>query len=299
MWTPFQALQIFVVCYALPLFSLKWNLPSLITDVALNNPLEALLVGFALPMVVCIISPPNSLFRWAAIPVISSIMISYLQTAGAYIPNKTLIAMSTGPTTLVLMQSIDHLVLQRLHLMSDGKETAYKPGTDAPVFNNKSQRVTLRQRKQLDIYALKWGWDAVFNFRAVGTPRAVKNMPRFSYSNPDYVPSRRIFLLKRGASFVVAFIVLDFLTSQPPPDLNLFAIEKAGQFSGFAHLNREDLIARFLSTAAFWVSLRLTIALIYNGFSLIPVSLMIQEPEQWPPYFGSVASAYSIRTFWA
>jgi hypothetical protein len=299
MWSPLEALQVFAVCYALPLASLKWTFPSIVTDVVLNHPIKSLLVAFFLPMIVYIVAPPNSSLRWATVPVVATIMISYLQTADSYISNKTFVAMSSGPTTLVLMQSIDYLVLQNLHLTTDGTEMIIKPGSQPPTTNEKMTGIAPVPRNRIDVCALKWAWDVVFNFRAVGTPRAVKNMPKFSNSDQDYVPSRATFLLKRGTAVIGTYLVLDFLTSQPQPELNSFIAEKAGQFSGFSRLSVEDIIARMLTTTVFWVSLRLTIAIFYNGFSLIPVALMVHDPADWPPYFGSVLSAYSIRKFWA
>ena len=153
-------------------------------------------------------------------------------------------------------------------------------------------------RKGIDADALGWAWDVVFNYRAINTPREPKNIPRWSNSHPEYVPSRAKFLLHRGAAVVTAYLILDFLNNQPPPDLSHFTDVKSGQFSGFRGQSVEDVITRMVSTAMFLFSLRLTIALIYNAFSLIPVALMIHSPEDWPPYFGSVLSAFSIRKFW-
>lgn len=299
MWTKSEALQIFAVCYLLPLASLRWTLPSFFTNVALNHPIQSLVVAFSLPMIVYIATPPKSLLRWATVPVVATLMISYLQTASSYISNKTLIAMSSGPTTLVLLQSVDYLVLQKLHLASDGMEKIVKSGSRPTTSYEKVGDTAPKPRTNIDGYALRWAWDAVVNLRAIGTPREVKNMPRWSYSDLEYVPSRKRFLLKRSAAVIGAYLILDFLNSQPPPDLGYFTVEKASQFSGFDVLSVQDIIARMVTTAVFWFSLRMTIALIYNSISLVPVALMIHDPKDWPPYFGSMLSAYSIRAFWA
>lgn len=138
----------------------------------------------------------------------------------------------------------------------------------------------------------------MFNYRAIGTPREPKNIPRWSKTDPEYVPSRAKFLLHRGIAVITSYLILDVLNNQSPADLSLFTDIKSGQFSGFKGQSVEDVITRMMSTAIFWFSLRLTIALIYNAFSLIPVALMIHTPKDWPPYFGSVLSAFSIRKFW-
>jgi hypothetical protein len=153
-------------------------------------------------------------------------------------------------------------------------------------------------RKGVDADALGWAWDVVFNYRAINTPREPKNIPKWSKVDPEYVPSRAKFLLHRGGAVITSYLILDFLNNQPPPDLRHFTDTKSGQFSGFKGQSVDDIITRMVSTALFWFSLRLTIALIYNAFSLIPVTLMIHGPKDWPPYFGSALSAFSIRKFW-
>jgi hypothetical protein len=169
--------------------------------------------------------------------------------------------------------------------------------TDPDVFQEKIKK-NLQSRKAIDADALGWTWDVVFSYRAIGTPREPKNIPKWSVADPEYVPSRAKFLLHRGAAVITSYLILDFLNNLPPPDLSHFIDVKSRQFSGFKGQSIEDIITRMMSTGLFWFSLRLTIALIYNAFSLIPVALMIHGPKDWPPYFGSVLSAFSIRKFW-
>jgi hypothetical protein len=135
MWTPLEALQIFLVCYLIPIATLHWQLPSIIRALALEHPIQLLLLAFFLPMASLVFTTPNSPFRLATIPVIAVVVAAYLQTADLYISNKTFIAMSSGPTTLLLMGMIDYLVLQKLHLTSDGVERSIKPGVQQDILD--------------------------------------------------------------------------------------------------------------------------------------------------------------------
>jgi hypothetical protein len=85
-------------------------------------------LSFFLPMISLVFTAPSSPLRLATIPVIAIVIAAYLQTADAYISNKTFIAMPSGPTTPLLMGMIDYLVLQKLHLKTDGVEQTIKPG---------------------------------------------------------------------------------------------------------------------------------------------------------------------------
>jgi hypothetical protein len=129
MWPPLEATYIFLACYLLPIATLQWQLPLVIRNLASEHPAQLLLLAFFLPMIALLFTSPNSFFRMATIPVIATIIAAYLQTADSYISNKTFIAMSSGPTTLLLMGMIDYLVLQKLHLTSDGVERRIQPGS--------------------------------------------------------------------------------------------------------------------------------------------------------------------------
>lgn len=129
MWTPLEALYIFFSCYLLPIATLQWHLPTIIRDLALEHPIQLLLLAFFLPMMSLVFTSPNSPLRLATIPIIAIVVAAYLQTADSYISNKTFIAMSSGPTTLLLMGMIDYLVLQKLHLTSEGVERSIQPGS--------------------------------------------------------------------------------------------------------------------------------------------------------------------------
>ena len=129
MWSPLEASYILISCYLIPIATLRWQLPSSINNLALNHPIQLLSLSFLLPMLALVFTAPSSPLRLATIPVIAIAIAAYLQTADAYISNKTFIAMSSGPTTLLLMSMIDYLVLQKLHLTADGAEKTIKPGT--------------------------------------------------------------------------------------------------------------------------------------------------------------------------
>jgi hypothetical protein len=129
MWSPLEAFYIFLSCYLIPIATLQWRLPSIVNDLALEHPVQLLLLAFFLPMISLVFTAPNSPLRLATIPVIAIVVAAYLQTADSYISNKTFIAMSSGPTTLLLMGMIDYLVLQKLHLTSDGVERSIQPGS--------------------------------------------------------------------------------------------------------------------------------------------------------------------------
>ena len=300
-WSPLDAWHIFLACYLLPILGLKWRLPFLLNNWVEHHPLETIILAFSTPILTLAYTPPKSPIRLAVIPIIAASIIAFLQTADVYVSNKTIIAMASGPTTLLLLSSINYLCLQSRHLTenkiegSDGIDgLRYKRYGKGEEFEHYS----VKKKSQGPLSPLWWATDLIFNYRGVGTPREVKNLPQFSTKDPEYLPTRSRFLLGRILAVITSYLIIDCFNSLPPPDLQLFLEHKSYQLGGLTAMSLEDALTRVVTTIVFWISLRQTIALLYNTFSIIFVGLGFSDVEEWPPYFGSVFEAFSIRRFW-
>lgn len=295
-----EVIQVLLVAYLPPIFASTWGLPAFMTTFFLNHPLILIAATFALPMLALIYTAPSSRLRLAVVPFVATGTVCFHKTGHHLIHNQAVVAGLSGPFILLLLVSIDTLCLQRLYLTSTGKERSEtrdrekKSSIDWPGQNGQSPTRHIGLRN-----ALGWSARVIFSYRAIGSPREAKNIPRFLSRNPSYVPSRSRFLLRRSLNVVLLFLVVDILSHQPPPNMELFAPRNASLFIGLHMLSTQAVIARILSTGVFWLSLRLTIALIYDTASVIGVALMITSPADWPPYFGSVGEAYTLRKFWA
>ena len=148
---------------------------------------------------------------------------------------------------------------------------------------------------------LRFSYRAIFSSRNIGTSDEVKNVPPFSAEDSKYVPSRRRYLLQKAAIFLVCYMILDLATSQPQqPGVNAvnFSARKVPVFSRLSTVSTPDLVVRLATTIGLWISLYCVIQAGYSFYAFVGVALHIDEPKSWPPPFGSLKEAYSIRRFW-
>jgi hypothetical protein len=101
--------------------------------------------------------------------------------------------------------------------------------------------------------------------------------------------------------FVLSYLLLDFITNQTVPDIEHFAFGKerllhriaAGDLSLADGLEVAGTVLGY-SFAAYFAE-----SMMYDFFSVLAVGLGISQVADWPPLFGSIFEAYSVRRFWA
>ncbi|KAJ5530987.1 hypothetical protein N7527_004380 [Penicillium freii] len=138
--------------------------------------------------------------------------------------------------------------------------------------------------------------------RAVNTQWQVKNVP----SHPKYylrrgmqVPTRGQFLLRQLAIVAWQCLVLDIVQTvslqqakerdlHEPSSLQVEWVVPLGHWA--------ERIATHLSI--WFVVNRLISDLAYRVLSIFFVGIGLDSPADWPPAFGSMADAYTLRNFW-
>ncbi|KZN87012.1 hypothetical protein EN45_055670 [Penicillium chrysogenum] len=139
--------------------------------------------------------------------------------------------------------------------------------------------------------------------RAVNTQWQVKNVP----SHPRYylrrgmrVPTRGRFLLRQLAIVAWQCLVLDIVQTvslqqaaerslQEPASLEIEWIVPVGQWAEriVTHLSIWFVVNRLISDLA------------YRVLSIFFVGIGSDSPADWPPAFGRMADAFTLRNFWA
>ncbi|KAJ5680569.1 hypothetical protein N7536_011708 [Penicillium majusculum] len=138
--------------------------------------------------------------------------------------------------------------------------------------------------------------------RAVNTQWQVKNVP----SHPKYylqrgmhIPTRGRFLLRQLAIIVWQCLVLDIVQTvslqqakerglPEPASLEVEWIVPVGQW-----------VERIATHLSIWfVVNRLISDLAYRVLSIFFVGIGLDSPADWPPAFGSMADAFTLRNFW-
>ncbi|KAE8330374.1 membrane bound O-acyl transferase family-domain-containing protein [Aspergillus sergii] len=135
--------------------------------------------------------------------------------------------------------------------------------------------------------------------RAIGTRWEPKNLPALAPCFRSSDSPRPLFLLRNTVIFLWKYLVLDVIVT-------LFGSEKSHGYRYYQHdlhfiLNpfSTDWITRVAASLLMWpIMLRLTLDIQYTAISLILVGTGVCETGNWPPFFGSISDAYTIRKFW-
>lgn len=150
---------------------------------------------------------------------------------------------------------------------------------------------------------LKWTVDLVSNPRGIGTPWQARNLPAFSRKDPHYVPSRRRFIIQRIATGLTFYAMLK--TFNLAQEKIYFANLQSGDYSEY----KESIVRRIGEVSPHelfiraWLPLSSFFALWcryqywHSSVSVIFV-ILGDEPRRWPPLYGSLRDAYSLRQFW-
>ncbi|KAK4452253.1 hypothetical protein QBC34DRAFT_457307 [Podospora aff. communis PSN243] len=145
-------------------------------------------------------------------------------------------------------------------------------------------------------------YKTIFNPRGINTPwSTVSTTPPLTKPNPSPTtqtqPSpRTAFLFAQSLIILTRYLSLSFLHS-------IFNVLLTPS-SLFTNTNTATSLSlpwrtRTHLTLTFFIHNYLLLSSLHEIFSLIFVCLLrLDEPHEWPPLYGSIESAYTIRRFW-
>ncbi|KAI1357568.1 membrane bound O-acyl transferase family-domain-containing protein [Xylaria arbuscula] len=137
----------------------------------------------------------------------------------------------------------------------------------------------------------------LWNMRRIGTKWQVKNV--LSSTAPTrQATSRSTFILQRLFITLIAYVVVDFVASLPPPDPVLVQPEKAALFYSLRRLNAGDLTFRAVMTISYWFTTDTLNLFMVNMGATVAVLLNFSRPADCPPLYGAFSEAYTVRRFW-
>ena len=256
---------------------------SLIAIQVISN---AVIVGFTAPF---------STLRIATLPIIIS-CVSLTIPACLRTTGRTLWAALLGAhSASFLLQYIETALLSRWNFDSLGPletTTVTKEEDSDPPRAKTRRNGSLLQR-------LRFGLWAASSTRNVRTRFQVKNVPPFVRKDPSFIPSRAQFLRGKVITVILCYLTLDLLTLKPSTEETAVIFSAANvPVLDRNNLSVEKLIIRAASSLAFWTSLYCIIELYMSSVALIAVGTGLSEVKYWPPGYGSLRDAYTIRRFW-
>lgn len=174
-----------------------------------------------------------------------------------------------------------------------GKRPPEKQTEKTPGMKSKSQQHS----------TIRWlvkSFSSLMDFRHLNSPDEAKNTPRFSSKGPNYVSTRRQFLLNTVFETILSYLVVDLLTGSPLPPTasNDFAPERMHFFRRIESVTLPEIGLRFMLPVTVFAVGAALMKLGHNLFAFAAVGSGISSPKSWRPQFGSIMDAFSLRRFW-
>ncbi|KAL6235275.1 hypothetical protein BDW75DRAFT_230456 [Aspergillus navahoensis] len=137
--------------------------------------------------------------------------------------------------------------------------------------------------------------------RGIDASHEVKNIQHGS----ELTASRSSFLVRTLAIVAAKYLVLDLMTFQPPsPEETQRMFGEGKEYllfrpNGLPPATIGDVLTNLGVTLLGWGPIgSWFIEVHYRILSLVSVGLGVSLPHQWPPLFGSINEAYTLRRFW-
>jgi hypothetical protein len=241
-------------------------------------------------------TPARSWLRPAALPVLSACSY-YIIRYGALYMRPRWASLLGGFSVAVLLRYIDVGLITRWNFENKGPAS---PSTPTINMAAQPQNTLPESSNATFLTRLQYGWNTLWSFRQVNTPYEVKNVPKFSSSDPHYIPPRWTFVLQQAASAVVCYLALDLLGQRPPPSnpAQLFDPALIPLLSRLHSVTASETKLRALTIAGFGVTFFFVIQGFQSFAAALAVGSGLSSVENWRPAFGSIWDAYSLKNVW-
>ncbi|KAJ5559702.1 hypothetical protein N7513_002101 [Penicillium frequentans] len=251
---------------------------SILTDLYLTG--VSLALQTLIPTIILVATRKQSMLRYLTIPCMIWIFSCNLRPMNPYCQ---IFAFITGPIFMAIPQAATILLIH-------------------PLDANDLIRENPGRTKSL-IGLFYYAFEQQSEPRAIETPRQVKGLhphPAYYYDakKGTTVIRRGSFLLRQFAVLVWQYAVLDmvqFAAHHKPVRPVIDGIFMGPEWN--APLN--ILVERFTENLISWFLIaRICIDSRYRIASILLVGLGINSPQDWPPLFGRMSDAYTLRNYW-
>ena len=140
-----------------------------------------------------------------------------------------------------------------------------------------------------------WSFDQIFTARW-----GVAYIPPFDRAQPSRVPTRGNFLLSRlwDLAWTAGLIYL-YHTYTLQVVLEDFTTVPDGFLHRLHDLSARELVIRLYVNFGGMMEVYCALRGLYSLASLVGVALFADAPARWPPLFGRLADAYSLRRYYS
>ncbi|PWY62637.1 hypothetical protein BO83DRAFT_403733 [Aspergillus eucalypticola CBS 122712] len=179
-------------------------------------------------------------------------------------------------------------VMLLLHYVDIGLLTRWEFVDPSPTKSPKTLNSTWVARVRFGIWA-------AFNARCIGTPEQV-------YRIPEAVTCDRAAFLRRSAGIILlSYLGLDVLGSMGDPEVGsrFLIASRVPLFRRISEITTEEIVIRVFSGIAAGIGLLASQGGFYYLFAFTSVFARWSKPQDWPPFYGALSDAYSLRRLWS
>lgn len=261
------------------------------------HPILLVLIEVITTAIVVGFTAPSSILRLGALLIVALSTWQCISTAMEYMVRSPWASLAGGYAVTFLFHFVDVALLSRWSFKTGGPTIGLSSRSSAA---RKESSVYERDNGSFWWDKFIFGLAVTCSFRFIGTPDQVKYVPLFSNRDPSYVPSRVRFLQKTALTIFLCYLGLDLTTSNADPELNLryFTLRHIPVLRRLHEISADEILMRVLATIAAGISLTSVQRGTYSIVAFLSVLLGLGEPQDWPPFYGSLLDAYSLRRFW-
>jgi hypothetical protein len=152
------------------------------------------------------------------------------------------------------------------------------------------------------LYTFYQSFSLTTTARGVGTPWQVKNVPAFpAYHSKGSGLKQWRFLLRQSCFVAWYCLILDLMSFIGSQESIEERERRYGDGAEFKYLQatKEQWAMRVVTSLMTWFFMaRVIIDAFYRFMSLVFVGTGISSPASWPPFFGNMKDAYTLRNYW-
>ena len=233
--------------------------------------------------------------RIACLPLMIACTWSSVIKARGYMKRGPWAALVGGYCVTYLYQYITLVLLVRLNYEERELETVKQLPANGEAIEKEASKGITKTDHFVD--RLNFGIKAASTFRwskSHGTPSPRTLQPH------KPVSERRTFMLHAVTKIFCCYLILDLMSLGIDEDVNAIRFSPT-RITFFTRLNKAPIMESFLrlfATIGFGFGVYCTQTMGQNLLAIVAVSQGMSEPEEFPPGFGSLTEAHTLRRFW-
>lgn len=146
---------------------------------------------------------------------------------------------------------------------------------------------------------LAFGNEVGGTVRGPGTSWEVKKLPRFSSSDPQWVPSPLQFIMWKFAIIIGCSLLNDYVqNAREALNKDLLLPSLVPFLTRLGDVSRDEIWTRVVVGLTSWAAAYSLLQVLFGIPALIGVCLKPSSVKEWRPAFGSPLDAYTMREFW-